>query len=396
MLFRHQLPVHSPLTFRALLGGLAAQLGGGDGAERAVLRLISERYRSRAVLRTDSGTSALRLALEAARQAGKGPVALPAYVCYDVATAADGADVPVLLYDIDLHTLGPDWDSLRRVLSAGAGAVVVVHLYGVPVDMDAVAALAAEHGAWVIEDAAQGAGVVIRGRPAGAVGSLGVLSFGRGKGVTGGGGGALLANDEVGQAALASVADRLAPGGGATRTMVATAAQWALGRPSLYGIPASLPFLGLGETIYRPPHSPARPAPFTAGVLRRTWELADAEAVARRRNAERLIELLRGSEAQLEMVSGWAVAEPGWLRLPVVVRGDRARYETPAARRLGIMPGYPRSLADLEGFGERVGNREEGFAGARGLARALVTMATHGAVRQQDLRAVQTRVTAGS
>ncbi len=101
------------------------------------------------------------------RRSPERPVAFPAYACYDLASAALGAGTRVLLYDLDTETLGPDWPSLERSLEAGATAVVVVHLFGIPVDMDRVGQMARAHGAAVIEDAAQAVGAAWRGRPAG-------------------------------------------------------------------------------------------------------------------------------------------------------------------------------------------------------------------------------------
>ena len=69
------------------------------------------------------------------------------------------------------------------------GAVVVAYLYGIPFDTAPVRAAAGAVGAWLIEDAAQGAGASFRGRALGAFGDLSMLSFGRGKGVTAGRGG---------------------------------------------------------------------------------------------------------------------------------------------------------------------------------------------------------------
>jgi dTDP-4-amino-4,6-dideoxygalactose transaminase len=90
-------------------------------------------------------------------------VALPGYTCYDVATAAVGADARILLYDLDPETLAPDWGSLERTLEAGAGVVVLAPLYGYPFDWSAGEALAARHDAILVEDAAQGAGGTWRG-----------------------------------------------------------------------------------------------------------------------------------------------------------------------------------------------------------------------------------------
>lgn len=62
---------------------------------------------------------------------------------------------------------------------------VVVHPYGLPMDLVETRRLAEAGGAVVIEDAAQAVCVTVEGRPAGSIGAFGVLSFGRGKGLTG-------------------------------------------------------------------------------------------------------------------------------------------------------------------------------------------------------------------
>ena len=87
---------------------------------------------------------------------------------------------------------------------------MVVHLYGVPADPEPVRAALAGAGAVLIEDAAQGAGASLRGRPLGGFGDLSVLSFGRGKGNTAGRGGALLAPWEPAAALLAGARGELA------------------------------------------------------------------------------------------------------------------------------------------------------------------------------------------
>lgn len=387
-MLRYQPPVHSPLPWRAVTAGVTALFGSGDAGERAVLDALRGRFGSAALLRTDSGTSALTLALAAvARERPGRPIALPAYCCYDIATAADGARVPVLLYDVDPATLGPAPDSLRRMLEAGAGGVVIAHLYGVPVDVDPVLELAQEYDTIVIDDAAQGAGASYDGRPLGAFGSLGVLSFGRGKGITGCGGGALVGNDSWGSAALAASGGGLTAGGRGARAVIAGAAQWLLARPALYGIPSSLPFLHLGETIYRSPAPPAAPAAACSAMLAATWPLAAAESDVRRRNAGRLLGSLDGEKR------AWTIRIPdrsiaGYLRLPLVASAA-TRAAVAEARRFGVMPGYPRSLIDLKGFGGRSGLPRESYVGARTLAEGLITLPTHGVLREDDLRRLE-------
>jgi perosamine synthetase len=386
---RHQLAAYSPLDLAAIRSGFRALTSaGGREATDLVERTLVRHFGSRGLLLTDSGTSALALALRHTGADRSRPVALPAYGCYDLATATVAADVPFRFYDIDPLTLGPDLDSLRRALQDGADRIVVVHLFGIPVDMRPVESLAREFGALVVEDAAQGAGASLQARPVGSFGSLGVLSFNRGKGVTAGRGGALLANDDAGLSALGAAKAALdARSGRVLGDMVALLGQWALARPSLYWLPASLPFLGLGETIYRPPHPPTGPTPFSLGVLQRALTLADQEAQARRRNAAVMEGVLQApcTPIRLSVAGGLA----GFLRLPFLAGAEwNRRLESPAARRLGIARGYPRALADLPGFADRARPSAEELPGARLLAARLFTLPTHGALQERDLRAL--------
>lgn len=371
-------PAWSPITAGAILSGVrAAWLTDGTTARRQLDEALRKLSTPKELYLTDSGTSALTMALKVVDAATHAPVALPAYCCYDIATAADGAGVAFHLYDVEPNTLSPDLASLRRAFEAGARSVVVAHLYGVPADLAAVQALASEFGALVIEDAAQGSGCEWRGKPAGAHGALGVLSFGRGKGVTGGKGGALLVNDpallDAARAAWHASAGPRAPRG-SFKDLLLLKAQWLFGRPSLYWIPAALPFLGLGETTYHRPKPIGGISTLAAGVLNRVLPMVPAEVTRRRANAERLEVRFGGRQ----LPAGW---QAGWLRFPNVRQHTAGESLTSHNVALGVMGGYPLALSDLQGFGTRRLNREAAFPGARILAERLVTIPTHRFVR---------------
>lgn len=359
--------------------------------EEKVRARILERFRADDALLTDSGTSALRLALEAIRATRRGPVALPAFCCYDVATAADGAGISVLLYDVDARTLEPDPASLREVLRRGAAAVVVAPLYGAPISEDTLSRLRNE-GAVLIADVAQGAGAVgPSGQPVGAAETLSVLSFGRGKGRTGGGGGALLAGDERGGALLAEARRRL-PTSSPPRgvgDLGAAAGQWLFGRPSLFSLPAALPFLHVGETLYREPSAPGHASRAALAILAGNWKESDREEKRRRGHARRLVRAIRDLP-RVTVVGCSSGGDPGYLRLPVLCDSGkmRDRLAGGSGEALGLMPGYPRPLGELPGFRSRVRNRDQGFPGAGELARCLLTIPTHGLLSPRDLERI--------
>lgn len=341
-----------------------------------------------------SGTAALQIAIRLARvSAGEGPVALPAYGCFDIATAAVGATAPIALYDLDPETLAPDLDSLTAVLAAGARIVVVAPIAGIAAQWDDITRCAAAFGAVVVEDAAQGHGAFWRGRPLGTLAGISVLSFGRGKGWTGGRGGAVLVRDRV----LAEYSRGLPlpePSRRAETGSVGVAAALALlGHPARYGIPARIPWLHLGETRYRNPEPLAGLTRSAAALLLASQSAADLEAARRRSNARALLEAL---SEHTEAARGIAISResrPGYLRLPVRLPRAATVIHDLGASRLGVAHGYPSTLAELPAVRNRL--RSAGpLPGATALVRELVTLPTHGLTTERDRRAIMDAIVA--
>ncbi|MEQ1857302.1 MAG: aminotransferase class I/II-fold pyridoxal phosphate-dependent enzyme, partial [Longimicrobiales bacterium] len=157
-MIRRQLPAYSPLTPGRLALAAWDAIRSPEGAREAFRAYLRERFNAPEAVLMASGTHALQLALEVAMAKRRGLVALPAYSCYDIVTAAVGAKVEATFYDIDPVSLSPDMQSLTQALEAGATTVVAGNLYGFPLDWDAIRAACDAHGAFLIEDAAQGLG----------------------------------------------------------------------------------------------------------------------------------------------------------------------------------------------------------------------------------------------
>jgi perosamine synthetase len=369
---RHQLPVYSPLPWQAV----RAALRRGDPRPTLAATLRSE-HGVGEVLLLESGTHALTLALLAAARRRPGlPCALPAYGCYDLASAAVGAGVQVVLYDLNPATLAPDPRSLEEALEGGAAAVVVVHLYGIPVPMDAVRDAATRAGALLIDDAAQGTGGSWRGRPLGSHGDFGVLSFGRGKGETGGGGGALLLREPglLGHSLRAQVREAEPSHLGFALRL---GAQWVLGRPELFGVPAAIPALRLGETIYKDPRPERAMSSQCARVLSETRAHSASEFATRRGNAERL-----GRTAGAYAIRPADVdSQPGWLRFPVLLPTAQVSTRFGA---LGVARAYPKPLDQLAPLRPLIASRRQ-HRGAETLAQSLRTLPTHSRLSAADL-----------
>ncbi len=124
-----------------------------------------------------SGTDALHLAL---RALGVGPgdeVITPAFSFVASASAVLHAGARPVIVDIDLRTFTLDPAQVERAVTPRTKAVLPVHLYGHPADMEALGALARRHRVALVEDAAQAIGASYAGRPVGSFGDLACLSF---------------------------------------------------------------------------------------------------------------------------------------------------------------------------------------------------------------------------
>ncbi len=129
----------------------------------------------------NTGTSAIHLALLAA---GIGPgdevITVPFTFVATVAAIENAGATPVLV-DIDPRTFTLDVAQLAAAITPRTRAIVPVHLYGQPADMDPILAIARDAGVIVIEDAAQAHGAEYRGRRAGSMGAMACFSFYPGK-----------------------------------------------------------------------------------------------------------------------------------------------------------------------------------------------------------------------
>ena len=384
-MIRHQLPAYSPVSAKAALLAAGQLSGMGEDPRPALRALLQREYDASSVVLCGSGTQALTLAIHEARRVvdAKAPVAIPAFSCFDVASAAIGADALVVLYDLDPETLSPDLTSLERALRAGARVVIVAPLYGIPVDWGAITDLTSRYQAVVIEDAAQGHGASWNGKRLGSLGKIAILSFGRGKGWTGGTGGAILTSDSTGDP---SAGGFLEPEfSQRVDVAIRVAAQWALARPDIYGLPLSIPALRLGETTFLPPRAMRAMTRVAATTLLAMHDASAKEASVRQSNATTVIAGITGS-AHVKPIPTRSFTTAGYLRLPLRVKGGMESFpNAQRALRLGITPSYPVSLAALPQLAGRIVAPYGVWPGAQTLVRELVTVPTHSRLRAHEV-----------
>jgi dTDP-4-amino-4,6-dideoxygalactose transaminase len=144
----------------------------------------------------NSGTSALHLALAAADIGAGDEVLVPAHTFIATLWGPLYVGARPILCDVDDQTGTIDLTDAESRITPHTKAIIPVHLYGQPADMEAVMALAARHGLLVVEDAAQAIGARWNGRQVGTVGRLGCYSFYPGKNLGAAGEGGLVTTDD--------------------------------------------------------------------------------------------------------------------------------------------------------------------------------------------------------
>ncbi len=148
------------------------------------------------VLTVSNGTIALFLALKALGIGNRDEVLVPDFTFFATASTVVLAGAKPVFVDVDLDTYTIDVQDLEKRITDRTKAVVVVHLYGHPADMDPIMKIAEEKGIYVIEDCAQSHGAEYRGVKTGSLGHVAAFSFYATKNMTMGEGGAVATNND--------------------------------------------------------------------------------------------------------------------------------------------------------------------------------------------------------
>ena len=386
---------------------------------------------------TASGRAAFFLILEACKRQrpGRDEVVLPAYTCPVLAYAAQAAGLRVRLVDMEPQTLDYDRAPLHRAIGPQTLAVVSVHPLGLPRPLDDVRARAHAAGAFFVDDAAQafGATITLPPKPGlseapdssirpqtgdslsadrslshsafsiqnssflGALGDAGLLSFGPGKALSTGGGGAALFNDPALAAAAAEIVAAWPRPRAATQLLAwaRTAALAVAFHPRGWWWVAQLGLNAAGDDP-RTWHFARQPlsAPAAALGARLLPRLAGWNA-QRRANAQRLLADLP-TAAGLTPIAPMAGTQPIYVRLPLMAR-DHAQREDLVARLRGAGIGagrlYGKTLAEilrrtssgLPAAALLQGAGATDFPGATEIAGCLLTLPTNPYVQEKDL-----------
>ena len=333
-----------------------------------------------------SGKAALVMILRAlASRTTRRKVIIPAYTCYSVPSAIVRAGCRVVLCDVDPHTLDFDFTELKSIVGPDTLCIVSSHLLGHVADVERAQAIAKPYAVPVVEDTAQALGGQHNGRWLGTQGDIGFFSLGRGKQLTAGSGGIILTNSDDLASQLrrayqdvseASISNQVV-------NLFTVVAMKLLIHPWLYWLPAGLPFLKLGESIFDVNFAIHHLDESRAGLLL-SWRQRLDQAI--RSRFARTNEYLQWLNAEVEPLDPIRCVKTAYLRLPVIMPSaeEKQRLCVLAANKgLGVSPLYPSPISqvpELKGLFE-----QERFPGAELLAERLVTLPVHMYVDASDI-----------
>ncbi|MDY7013070.1 MAG: DegT/DnrJ/EryC1/StrS family aminotransferase [Cyanobacteriota bacterium] len=158
---------------------------------------FAERVGRKYAIAVCNGSMALEAAVAALDISKGDEVILPTFTIISCGSAIVRAGATPVVVDCDPRTWNIDVEQLEEKITSKTKAIMVVHIYGLPVDMTPVLELAHQYGLKIIEDAAEVQGQTYKGQPCGSFGEISAFSFYPNKHITTGEGGMIVTNDET-------------------------------------------------------------------------------------------------------------------------------------------------------------------------------------------------------
>lgn len=172
---------------------------GWISSEGPFVRQFEERFAKRVGrphgIAVANGSGALDIAVQALRLGPGDEVILPAFTIISCAASVVRAGAVPVLVDADSVTWNMSIKQVTERITSRTKAIMVVHIYGLPVDMAPILELAKKHNLKIIEDAAEMHGQTYNGKPCGSFGDISTFSFYPNKHITTGEGGMLVCDD---------------------------------------------------------------------------------------------------------------------------------------------------------------------------------------------------------
>lgn len=161
--------------------------------ENAMANYVGRKY----AVAVTNGTAALEMAIEALGIGKNDEVIMPSFTIISCAQAIVKAGAKPILVDSEYDTFNMKTSDIEAKITSRTKAIMIVHIYGLPVNINPILELAKKHNLKIIEDAAEMHGQTYNGKICGSFGDISIFSFYPNKIITTGEGGMVLVNDEV-------------------------------------------------------------------------------------------------------------------------------------------------------------------------------------------------------
>lgn len=331
-----------------------------------------------------SGRAALWLLLKALSliQPDKKEVIIPAYTCPAVASAVLKAGLRVILCDINFNDFGFSKDELERKVGGDTLAVILVHLFGYPANIEEVKEACRGHAIYLIEDAAQAFGNSLPDsleRKLGLQTDAGFFSFGRGKPVSVLHGGVLSTNsDEIYRQAGGLMKNLNHRRFQNLRYGMLLGSYSVFSGPHLYWIPQSMPFLHLGETIFEPDFQVSAGASLPASLMAESCSGIEEEKSIRKENSRYYYENLDG----VSHIQSPPKSDFPYLRYPLMIENKDLRdriLDELISSGTGATLFYPSPLNELPKLKEILKDTAI-YPNAKQMSESLITLPVHSGV----------------
>jgi len=353
-------PAESNIPFSAIIGAFHPNSDRCD-------KILGKYFDGSNYLLGNSGRSLLYLLLKelhTRKDKQRDTVIIPGYTCYSVAASVVKAGLKLRLYDVECKTLHPDLSSLKSAVSSKTLAIIHQHLFGIPTSIEGVRDIARENGIFLIEDGAQALGGIINGKLLGTLGDFGLFSFGRGKPLPIGVGGALISKDEE---IFKRIEIKERDSGWSSIGIAAVSK--ILTNPIFYGILEKLP-LGLGKTDFNINFKSKKMPLLAKNMLIKSIPFLDQLNLHRRRISKIYSEAFNSKD----QLTGANQSTAVYTRFPILVR---EKYNIKKLLRYGVRRMYPKAIADEDQILPYIDKTSFYTPESQELANKLITLPTH-------------------
>lgn len=378
----------------------------GNLFESALRDSIIDYFNTNKVWLLGSGSFALYITFVVAKKVFDiKSVAMGAYTCPDVASAALNAGLKIVPLDIDPNTL----ELCMPNSEESPECILFSNLYGMP-DYISPELLTRS---LVIDDACQS---VLSFREESHVGCskgvIGVFSFARGKSIPGVGGGGVFINsssllkhklnsDNASRFAKSLdlvtsemlKADNLKLLGRGLALFMLSSALWTFSAPALYRFPSKCPFLKLGETKFSPFLKPHRIHPIQCATVISQMSTLDFCMAKRKENSIKwATELKETGVIQPYININRAKLDINLIRYPIICQTEEKRekiYSALNAKGLGVTKSYPKTIIEYPEIAKSCVSSNMNFPGASFVAKRILTLPIHSYVEESDIIAAK-------